>query len=101
MQIRMDISDSLYNTYKELADKSGYAVTKLNQIIFEKALQTWIVETEKNTIHACDACGTRTNKPVVIFDGRDEYIYKSKILCEECYTAMLVNEQHIDLQDNQ
>ena len=44
MKIRMDVSDELYLKYKKIAEQNGFAVTKLNQIVFEQAVNKWIIE---------------------------------------------------------
>ena len=47
MNIRLEVDDDLYVTYKELADKKAYQVTKLNRILFEEVIGKWIEENKK------------------------------------------------------
>lgn len=87
MQIRMDISDKLYNKYRDLADKNGYAVTKLNQIIFEKALEDWILENEKRWVYICDVCGIHTDKAFHIYKCNQDVFEEYETLCETCFNV--------------
>lgn len=97
MQIRMEISDKLYIRYKDLADKSGFAVTKLNQIIFEKALQNWIIETEKKCFQECDICGAYSDKFFHIFSYNTDFMERNQTVCEKCYN----DKYKIDSDDNE
>jgi len=81
----MDVSDKLYAKYKDVADKKGYAVTKLNQIIFEKALRDWILEMEKQWVYICDVCGIHTDKAYYIYKYNQDAYEECETLCESCF----------------
>ncbi len=89
MKIRMEVSDDFYLEYKKIAEKKGYAVTKLSQIIFEKAVKKWVIENkikEKKTccVGGCEIDGEDIlnpfDKTIGVFDGEDIHRY-----CENCY----------------
>jgi len=90
----MEISDKLYNRYKEVADRSGYAVTKLNQIIFEKALQDWVNENEKKWVYVCDTCGIHTEKVYHIYKCNQDVFEDYETICETCF-----NEQRKGVEE--
>ncbi len=88
MKIRMDISDELYLKYKKLAEQDGYAVTKLNQIIFEQAVNKWVIENELKNIERCSACGIEVEKTGESCMSKRNGFYDGKkmhAMCEECF----------------
>lgn len=97
MKIRMEISDEIYQKYKKMAENKGYAVTKLNQIIFEEAVKSWIVENELKKSDRCCMCGcelaqedkgTLFNKRNCFFNGDDMYG-----VCDDCFENNMMIEQ--------
>ncbi|MCP3925290.1 MAG: hypothetical protein GY714_22175 [Desulfobacterales bacterium] len=83
MKIRMEISDELYLKYKKMAEQEGYAVTKLNQIIFEQAVGKWVIENELKNIDICQRCGSKVgllSKKNGFYDGE-----KMHAVCVECF----------------
>lgn len=86
MEIRLKIDDALYYRYKDLAEKNAFAVTRLNQILFEQVLRQWIFETEKREMLVCSNCGKELdydsddNEKFLLQCGIKQYFY-----CETCF----------------
>ena len=84
----MEISDEIYQKYKKMAENKGYAVTKLNQIIFEKAVQRWIIENQLNNSDRCCMCGCELgpdkqglfNRKNGFYNGEEMYA-----VCDDCF----------------
>ncbi len=90
MKIRMDIPDSIYLRYKELAEKQGFAITKLNSILFEEALENWIFKALAEDKSKCVYCGDIINKNsghylVAKTDNEDFNLWNKFFVCEACY----------------
>gem|GEM_PF-1884315 len=90
MKIRMDIPDELYNQYKELAEKQGFAVTKLNQILFTETLEKWIAKAFESDKVNCTYCGkishVRSGRNILVKKGEDS-IGRMDVffVCNDCY----------------
>jgi len=46
MHLRIEIDDVLYKEYKQIAEKRGYAVTKLNNIIFKECVERFVADNQ-------------------------------------------------------
>ncbi len=91
MKIRMDIPDEIYTYYKELAESKGFAVTKLNQILFREAVENWVLQSQANDLNTCEICGTKINKGtglIVTKQNQEEQhfmLWERHYYCEDCY----------------
>lgn len=90
MKIRMEIPDSIYIQYKELAEKYGFAVTKLNQILFKEAIESWMLHTTAKNINTCESCGDIIDKEsgmqiVKETDEPDFMLWEKHYICEDCF----------------